>query len=82
MTDEALLIKLEQLTNGVSAIQSQLDSLQQQVQRQVNLSDSIDRRVSAIESFPVPYGRPKAYHSATEVHSVSNPIRTKVGRYG
>jgi hypothetical protein len=42
----------------------------------------VDRTVRAIETQPVPYGRPKTFLSATEVHSVSAPIRKGQGYVG
>jgi len=50
-----------------------------------NLEDDVarmDRSVKAIESFPVPYGRPRTYHSATELHSVVKPVRRRQGYMG
>lgn len=50
-----------------------------------NLEDEVarmDRSVKAIESFPVPYGRPRTYHSATELQSVSKPVRRRQGYMG
>ena len=50
-----------------------------------NLEDDLarmDRSVKAIESFPVPYGRPRTYHSATELQSVSKPVRRRQGYMG
>ena len=44
--------------------------------------DKVSRTVNAIETMPVPYGRPKAYVSATEFHSVSNPVRVRQGQNG
>ena len=44
--------------------------------------DSVKRTVNAIETLPVPYGRPKAYVSATEFQSVSNPVRVRQGQNG
>jgi hypothetical protein len=49
------------------------------VERKVS---NLDRRVSAIRSFPVPWGRPKAFHSITETHVIGNPIRRRIGHYG
>jgi hypothetical protein len=37
----------------------------------------LERTVGAIESFPVPYGRPKSYYSATSMHSVSGAVRRR-----
>jgi hypothetical protein len=45
--------------------------------------DTTDRKILAIETFPKPnIGRPPTFHSATEVHSVSQPIRRRLGHYG
>lgn len=42
---------------------------------------SLQRKVDAIESTPVPYGRPKAYHSEARVHSVSGSRLSRTGRF-
>lgn len=50
-----------------------------------NLEDDVarmDRSVKAIESFPVPYGRPRTYHSATELQSVAKPLRRRQSYMG
>ena len=39
----------------------------------------MERAVRAIESFPVPYGRPKTFHSVVELHSVSMPLIKRRG---
>lgn len=45
--------------------------------------DQLERRVFAIETFPQPpFTRPRTYHSATEEHSVSSPVRRRTGHYG
>lgn len=42
----------------------------------------LERGVEAIETVPVPNGRPKTYLSATEVHSVTGSRRTRYGYQG
>lgn len=44
--------------------------------------DRQDRRIAAIESFPIPTTRPGTYHAGTEVNSVSRPVRRKQSHYG
>jgi hypothetical protein len=44
--------------------------------------ESLKRAVRAIESFPMPNGRPKTFLSAAEVQSVSGSKRTKYSYQG
>jgi hypothetical protein len=42
----------------------------------------LERSIEAIETMPVPNGRPKTYLSATESHSVTGSRRTNYGYQG
>lgn len=42
----------------------------------------LKRSVVTLESAPAPYGRPKTFVTATEVHSVSHPTRVNLGYQG
>lgn len=69
-------------TENSQELAEQLGSLNRGLR---NLEDEVarmDRSVKAIESFPVPYGRPRTYHSATELQSVSKPVRRRQGYMG
>lgn len=45
--------------------------------------DRMDRKITAIETLPTPMlPRPRSYISATEMHSVSDPVRRRMGHYG
>jgi hypothetical protein len=92
MSNDLLLQQLMQKIDGISAsvkgVESRLGTLEA---GQADLSNSmsrmerdmgerigrLERTVGAIESFPVPYGRPKSYYSATSMHSVSGAVRRR-----
>jgi hypothetical protein len=42
----------------------------------------LSRTVNAIDRAPAPYSRPKTFVTATEMNSVSHPVRVKVGHQG
>jgi len=74
--------KLEPVIRDLGSIKVDVDTLGRHFR---NLEDEVarmDRSVKAIESFPVPYGRPRTYHSATELHSVVKPVRRRQGYMG
>ncbi|MEX8518783.1 MAG: hypothetical protein AB3X44_09740 [Leptothrix sp. (in: b-proteobacteria)] len=66
---------MSSMSRMLTAQQKKLDNLSSDV-------DAVNRTVRAIETLPVPYGRPKSFVSATEYHSVSNPVRVKQGYQG
>lgn len=74
--------KLEPVIRDLGALKMNVDTLGRRFQ---NLEDEVarlDRSVKAIESFPVPYGRPRTYHSGTELQSVSKPVRRRQSYMG
>ena len=82
LLDQKLDQKLEPVIRDLGALKVDVDSLGRHFR---NLEDDVarmDRSVKAIESFPVPYGRPRTYHSATELQSVSKPSRRRQGYMG
>lgn len=72
---DPLIRDIKTLTGDVETLKRHFNNLEDEVGR-------MDRSVKAIESFPVPYGRPRTYHSATELHSVSKPVRRRQGYMG
>lgn len=66
----------------LAGVEGRLSDIENRVGEMEKDLGSVRRTVNAIESLPVPYGRPKSYFSATEFHSVSKPVRTRQGPYG
>jgi hypothetical protein len=78
--------KLQQLEDKLDkkfvAMEQQLTSLQSNftsVQQEVA---GLKRSVVALESFPVPNGRPKQYLSAADTQSVTGSTRVRYGHQG
>ena len=87
---EQQLLQQQKFLEGLSAqfdqrfqqMQTSLDKIDKFEHRLALMSENFDRlqrTVNAIESFPVPYGRPKTFHGATEYQSVSGAVRKNVG---
>lgn len=70
---------LERLVADVGKLRADLETKLGALEVDVN---QVKRTVNAIETLPMPYGRPKSYVSATEYHSVSNPKRVRQGFTG
>jgi hypothetical protein len=86
---QTLEILKSELKAEINAVKSEVTSVQVKITRLEKSFDSmqedfgrLDRTVSAIESAPVPYGRPKTLHRATEYQSVSRPITKRLGYSG
>lgn len=87
---EALDRVLERLSKVEGVFQQRLSEVEKQFEQQLAdrfakmeaRFEKVERNVEAIESFPVPYGRPRRYHTATEVHSVSMAVRKSGGFTG
>lgn len=76
---EAVLDAIRQLQ---ATVDQRIGSLEAEMRTVMGSVESLRRTVDAIESRPVPYGRPKIFHTATEFHSVSHPVRRKLGYQG
>jgi chromosome segregation ATPase len=79
---QAQVSELSSLNRKVGTVDEQLTGLSRKVSSLEDETKSMKRAVDSFESFPQPYGRPKTYHTATEFHSVSNPVRKKLGYQG
>jgi hypothetical protein len=71
----------DEVKSGMSRMGSDIDEVKSGMSRmERDMGERIgrlERTVGAIESFPVPYGRPKSYYSATSMHSVSGAVRRR-----
>lgn len=63
-------------------IRAEIAPLKNQVTALSSELASVKRTVDAIETLPVPYGRPKTYFSAVKYHSVTRPKIVRLGRQG
>ncbi len=71
----------EKTSDLLRTIVARLDTMDRRLERLDDQFNRIERNVKAIGSFPVPY-RPKTYHTATELHSVSRPTKRRLGHMG
>lgn len=70
------------LSEEISGLKISLSELSDKVGSMEGRLRGVERTVNAIETLPTPYGRPKTFVSATEFHSVSNPVLSKQGYQG
>lgn len=80
ITREELVALLDQRLQAMQTsiegkIAQEVGSLKQEL-------ETVKRTVNAIETFPVPHGRPKTYVAATQYHSVTEPVRVRQGHQG
>ncbi len=78
----SLKVDMSALKQNFSNLEQKFSNLEQKFSNIENEVSHIDRSVKAIESLPVPYGRPRNYHSATELQSVSKPVRRRQSYLG
>lgn len=71
--------RLAALESRMGSFDTKMTEVDNHVKRMNENFDRLQRTVNAIESFPVPYGRPKTFHGATEYHSVSGAVRKNAG---
>jgi hypothetical protein len=65
---------LKELKESFDEVKSGMSRMERDMGERIG---RLERTVGAIESFPVPYGRPKSYYSATSMHSVSGAVRRR-----
>lgn len=82
LTPEDLTLLQGMLTQLGDRMDSRISKLDDKVSAIDGRLQKVERTVNAIETLPQPYGRPKSFVSATEFHSVSNPVRSKQGYQG
>jgi len=80
--EEVVLTALNDLRAELREQGQQLREQGQQLRKLEAQTGQIERDMAAIRTLPVPYGRPKTFVSATEMHSVSNPVTAKQGYQG
>ena len=84
MSADTLQIQSKMMTlsadtkKNFEGIRSEMATMTKNLQSDIG---RLERHVDAIESAPLPYGRPKAFHSVTKSHSVSGSRLIRSGRF-
>jgi prophage DNA circulation protein len=73
---------LQENSTGIKDLQATVSTIADRVSALERETRSVNRKVDAIETLPQAFGRPKVFHTATEFHSVSHPVRRKQGYQG
>ena len=73
--------RFNQIDQKINAINDRVNRIDRNMEAIDDRFNRIDRNINAISSFPVP-NIPKSFHSATELHSVSQPKRRRLGYMG
>jgi methyl-accepting chemotaxis protein len=76
-----------QLEAMISAVKkdltTSLESLEQDVSTVKEEIDRMERRFKAVATSPMAtFSRPRAYYTATEMHSCTDPVRKRMGHFG
>ena len=82
-----VLMEIRSLTAQISAVDNRLNGRLDNLDRKItDINDRVDmmgRRVIANETRPsIRVATPRTYHSATEMQSVTAPVRRRIGFYG
>ena len=81
--DSRLNSRLDDLGRKVTDINDRVDMMGRKITDINDRVDMMGRRVMANETRPsIRVAAPRAYHSATEMQSVTAPVRRRIGFYG